>query len=241
MLYRLQVIHKHVSGLPRDNFTNTFWMDEDNPVAGTAETLAEAVRDFYTLILSPYTAPLAWNFGDVVATTGHEVRVSAINVTTGENVDGDGAPPIHTEVFDHVGRTAGANGGLPSEVAVCMSYRNEDAPGVPLRRRRGRVFLGPWSQGMLSEDGSTQRPFVGSGMRNQIIATGARLRDATPWCIYSRPFAGRFGAVKDNGDPKPDLPARIGSTYPVQRLWVDDAWDTQRRRGERPVTRTYSA
>lgn len=241
-LYRAQVIHKHVSGLPRDHFTNTFWFVEDDPVAGTPEAIAESVRDFYITLLSPYTSSISSMFSDAVAVANHEIRMSEINVVTGANVDGDGAPPIHTEVFDHLGRTPSANpGGLPSEVAICLSYRNEDAPGVPLNRRRGRVFLGPWGLSALAEESGTQRPFIHSTLRTQLVGTAARLLAAQPWVIYSRPFAGRVGAVKDNGDPKPDLAPRIGSTYPIQRFWVDDAWDTQRKRGERPVARTYSA
>ena len=242
-IVRALAIHKHQSGLPRDHVVNTFHFETSDTGSTNLEVIAEMVRDFWEAVPSGLTDPLSNYFSDVIANTGHEVRMYPLDEATGVQLAGEGADPDWTEVFDHLGRVGTAQGGLPSEVAACLSYKAATPGGVPARRRRGRVFLGPWRLDVLAEEGTTERPYIPAGVRNQLIACGQDLRDAaiansSPWVVYSRPFAGRFGAVKDNGDPKPDLPARPGAAYNITDLWVDDAWDTVRKRGERAVVRT---
>ena len=58
--------------------------------------------------------------------------------------------------------------------------------------------------------------------------------------VYSRPYAGRGTneEFRADGTPLPPLPARAGAVYKVNQFSVDNALDTQRRRGERATVRT---
>lgn len=241
-LMRAQAIHKSVTGLPRDSVVNVFHFDTPDLDVATAEAFAEIVRDFYTALpAGAATIPLQSLFSASVALTGHEVRMYPVVEATGVDTRGEGYPPLWTEAFDHLGRALPADS-LPSEVAVCLSFKNTTEGAIPPARRRGRIFFGP-----LVDNGSTN--VIGGGITRPSDVLGSRLRLAGAdmrnkaqalagdWVIYSRPFAGRFGYVKPNGDPMPDLPARPGNTYPVSECWTDDAFDTMRSRGERATGR----
>lgn len=246
-IFRVQAVHKHVNGLPRDSFVNTFHIRRTAPgdvIRADAEAVAEKIRDFYVNDVPGELEGVMDQFSDVVAGTGHEVKVSIIDEATGANADGVDAPPVWTEVFDHLGRAMlGTSGGLPSEVAACLSYRNTSDGSVPPARRRGRIYIGPLIPGSMGE--VNQVPSVSAAFRDFMLAAANKLHDdlvALPssyqWCIYSRPFAGR-GVIERA--TKPDLPAiaaRPGSTHDIDVFWMDDTFDTQRRRGERPTTRT---
>ncbi len=103
------------------------------------------------------------------------------------------------------------SGGSPGirEVALCLSYQ-----AAPVPRRRGRMYMGP---------------FKGS------IAAGAR------------PAASLQNALLDFGDGIAALgginirweqySTTDGVSNPVNKMWVDDAWDTQRSRGLSPTSR----
>lgn len=250
-MLRLQVIHKHLSGLPRDNFVNTFHVQQIGTAGitlGDIEDIAEAVRDFYVVAPGGVGETMSEQFSDVVATTGHEVRAYLMEEDTGLRTGAEGDPPEHTEVFDHLGRNAaGSRTGYPSEVAACLSYKNTTIGGVPARRRRGRIYIGPLYQG-FGVEGTFQRPSIMAATRTFMIdvaqelvtrlaATGAGYE----WGIFSRPYEGRDAIPRETRPDLPAIPPRGGAFYPINEFWVDDAFDTQRRRGERPVSRTTGA
>lgn len=105
----------------------------------------------------------------------------------------------------------------PTEVSLCMSYQAARQSGVPQARRRGRVYMPPMALNALGADG---RPDVNV---IDIINTAAdTLLDASEaaadwdWIQYS-PTDLQMSDI-DNG-------------------WVDDEFDTQRRRGRKATTR----
>lgn len=244
-LYRAQAVHQHMSGLPRDRFVNTFHVVTGGaPSEAVAEQIAEHVRDFYVVNPGGGAEDVADQFSDVVAATGHEVRVYPIDTATGENLAGDGEPPMWVETFDHLGRNIGARDGLPSEVAICLSYKNVSAGGVPVARRRGRIYVGPIYKGIPVE-AAHNRPSVQAGTRTFLLTAAQELAarlgaDGYTWSIYSRPFAGRGVIVRPGRPDLPAIAARPGATYPIEKFWVDDAFDIQRRRGEHAVSRTLA-
>lgn len=119
-------------------------------------------------------------------------------------------PIIRTFTFTPV-----ASGGLPAEVAVALSFQ----AGIPLTRtRRGRVYLGPLNQNAMSAVSTSDRhvnptfmAIVGHAAADMAVATRAHR-----WAIYSR---------------------KLDSASIVETGWVDDAFDTQRRRGNEALTR----
>lgn len=240
-LYRCQVELLHQTGIPRHNVTNTFWM-ETPPGAATAaqaEAVAEVVRDFYVVGPNPVMDVIS----PVIATVGpHKVKVAPIVKSTGDDERGPGLPPLWTENFDFVGRAA-TTAGTPSEVALCLSYKNVSGGTVPPARKRGRIFVGPLEAVHVGVRAGLAVPVPTAALINLLIAAGQRLRDNTApviasWVVYSRPYAGRDEIVRPGRPTLPAIPARAGATFPVTQVSVDDAFDTQRRRGEAPVSRT---
>jgi hypothetical protein len=108
---------------------------------------------------------------------------------------------------------------LPSEVSVVASFY----AGRNLPRQRGRVYLGPLSQTASNAPSSTDIDSRPATLLITTIAQAmARLRDATgiaatPWAVHS---------TVDNL-------ARV-----ITSGWVDNAFDTQRRRGASATSRT---
>lgn len=107
---------------------------------------------------------------------------------------------------------------LPLEVALCLSYRAQHVSGVAPARERGRLYLGPWNSGALRSDVPSSRPLQ-ELIDDIAIAAAALLAENTSeatWVIYS--------------------PTQ-GGGLPITNGWVDNAWDTQRRRGSEPTSR----
>lgn len=107
---------------------------------------------------------------------------------------------------------------LPAEVAVCLSYRAPLASGVDPARRRGRIFIGPLSTGAAS--GNPARP--AATMIACMAASAVRLADelntaAFTWVVYS---------------------AAAAASVPITDGWIDNAFDTMRKRGEVATART---
>ena len=123
-----------------------------------------------------------------------------------------GGPPVYEEDYPLVGSGAA----LPSEVALCLSYYADDEPSTN-GRRRGRIYVGP-----LNAFEAGVRP--GPNMRANTLALGSRLAQVgnagnTTWLMKS---------TTDNAYRK------------IERIGVDDAWDTQRRRGLAPSVRVFA-
>jgi hypothetical protein len=107
-----------------------------------------------------------------------------------------------------------ANSGLPEEVSLCLSFHGVYDSGSPKARRRGRIYLPPLDsdQTITSTSGRTvfQTAFI-TAVLNAYEAAWAELTTA-----------GTVHAVWSTVDE---------TSYPVVTAWMDDAPDTQRRRG----------
>lgn len=106
----------------------------------------------------------------------------------------------------------------PTEVAMVMSYQAVRSAGLPQSRRRGRIFLGPLGDNVFDATGrvppGTQAILVTAGadlLANSIASTDY------DWAQYS---------------PTDDL------MHIVADGWVDNEWDTQRRRGRKATLRS---
>jgi len=107
---------------------------------------------------------------------------------------------------------------LPPEVSLCGSFQAPPASGIPQARRRGRIFLGPLNIGTIA---GTGRPTPGSVtiLRNALEALRVASAAAATWewSVFS---------------------TKNLVNYSITNGWVDDEYDTQRRRGRLPVVRT---
>jgi len=124
--------------------------------------------------------------------------------------------PVYETTFGLSSSPSGNS--LPAEVALCLSFQGERQSGVSQARRRGRVYIGPLDVAGSDADG---RPT--SGLVNAVVDMGESLwadsNAATDWSwvVYSR--VDEDVVAIDNG-------------------WVDNSFDTQRRRGLDPTSRT---
>lgn len=100
---------------------------------------------------------------------------------------------------------------LPTEVALVQSFQAAQESGLTQARRRNRVYLGPFKAAANNGNGRPDDDLVASMLfagKQLLIAADTSIRWS--WHVYS--------------------PTQ-NAHYPVSNGWVDNAWDTQRRRG----------
>lgn len=107
---------------------------------------------------------------------------------------------------------------LPSEVALCLSFQAVKFAGEPQARKRGRIYFGPLDESANSDGRPTAgwlTGLAGAGqtLKDDVEALGANYH----WCVWSETNQ---------------------TEVPVDNGWVDNSWDTQRRRGVDPTSRT---
>lgn len=148
------------------------------------------------------------SYSSNVEQNGHEFKVY-------ERDDPEPRAPVIERTWNFT--TAPSGNPLPHEVAITMSFQGLRTSGVPQARRRGRIYIGPLNEGVVA---STGRP---SGVDLSNIATaGAALITASTaatdwlWTVWS--------TVNQ-------------ANVPIANGWVDNSFDTQRRRGRTATTR----
>lgn len=108
---------------------------------------------------------------------------------------------------------------LPHELAVVLSLRSAQVSGVPVGRRRGRLYLGPFNENANAQ-GFVDQPCINAIVNaTDQLMTGLRNAVLGPvtWEIYS---------------------PTDGIMREVVHAHVDNAWDVQRRRGQDSRTTT---
>jgi hypothetical protein len=149
-----------------------------------------------------------------IAQNGHEIKYYDLEQLVPPNY------PAAIQTFN-LG-TAPSAAGLPSECAVCLSFQGEKVPGFKQSRRRGRVYIGPiaQSQNTTGRPSTTIRSTFASAAESLCTA----LKGSSNVALLS---------VWSHVD---------SDAVPVSDGWIDDAWDTQRRRGLQRTTRdTWTA
>lgn len=213
-----QVVLPRTSGLPRDVVTNTFHFLKSSGTSfdDYAALVGDWMEDFYENLTSPATQfPVAW-FINATISRSTPVQVNCYN--------GAIAPGARTPVTTTFTLDAGASSNaLPDEMSCCLSFKCTNTT-IPFSHQRGRVYIGPLnydavaavSAGDVRPDATFASRMLDAGQR---LADFAKAEDSF-WGIYS---------------PTSNAMNR------VEGLWVDNAFDVQRRRGAAPssrVTRT---
>ena len=190
------------SAVPEDYVVNTFHFDSAVGTELGAIAAASRVEGFYNEDISGGVGRLSTRFSNSIALSGHVIRVYDL---------AEPKPRIPILEAPMTFSSVGV-GGYPSEVALCLSYRAEYASGQPAARRRGRLYIGPF-RGDLSEADAASAIRPNAAIINQLRGCGRRLiqkNDDVTWVVYS---------------PTSE------SSHLVIGGWVDNSWDTQRRRG----------
>lgn len=214
---RVQAVFQGGSGLPEDRFVNTFHFasDVNQPYAENAVLCRESVLGFFQDA----------HGGEAAIGTYLSPYVSrTFSITSYNLLD---APGERIPTTDTATLPATAAVGLPEEVAICLTLRG--APPVT-PRRRGRLYIGPLvdNNGVIVSANTTTpaRPKMTSSA-SITAALGAAFTyvktrpGVTPWCIRSITPTENF--------------------VPIVDCYIDNAFDTQRRRGPDPDFRFFAS
>jgi len=207
---RVLSILQGTSGLPEDRYINTWAFSSDvaETEAGQLAAIAK-VGNFFQNIQSNGASVMELITAQTIDETACELRAYWMGQP----------PPRDPVIVAWSGLTFGASAPLPSEVALCASfYAGSNRP-----RNRGRVFIGPLASA-ISTTGAGRGAHPSTVARATLALASEQLaEDVTGprWCVLGTATAG----------PAKELKVVTGG-------WVDDAFDTQRRRGEGAQNRT---
>lgn len=217
---RAVVALQGTTGSPLDRYLNTFHFNSPDPlVDADLDNLAGHLVDFYTDIPVGGGGSIGGLLSEQVAGSGH--TVTFYNVTSLPA----GLPIRTPDTWSFA--VAPSTNGIPEECALCLSFAaapvagNNSGPGPHLpARRRGRVYIGPLNTAVPASGTGGVRP--AAGLQADMLLSAEQflhdgpLADGWIWAVFS----------------PTDLANRA-----VERAWVDDAFDTQRRRGVAPSGR----
>jgi hypothetical protein len=215
---RATVTLKSDTGFFRDAVVNTFHFDKGGTGVATdaqKDFVANALISFYNDVHGTGSNQIRWYLSSTLDNSTDAAFVKVYDM-------GD-AHPRQPKIYPFtLGASAGSDEGNPLETALCLSF---NSVFKPTRRGRGRIYLGP----LHSNTVLLEAPNIGVNPATILaIQHGARflmdLDNGTPpnystWSVYSR---------ADN------------NMYPITQAFVDNEFDTQRRRGHRATVRSYA-
>lgn len=205
-----------MSGLPEDDAMNVWHFGTNqSDVEAMASDVHDKLTSFYDDIGSIYSAN----------TLDGNMTVKYYDLE-------DVAPRVPVFEDTHVMANLSDADALPTECAIVLSYHAAAISGGNPRRRRGRLFLGPLDAGTSST--ASGLVTVGGGIRTIIAGAASSVLAGndvlgTYWIVFSPTNAG--------AQPWSGADLTAGSSVVVAG-YVDDAFDTQRRRGTAATTRT---
>lgn len=233
---QLVTTFENVSGLPEDRFQNVVHVAKaTEPTGAEALTLAQTWEDFYNNAYAGMNVQVS-SYISGVAQRG--AGISSIAAYYSDDLSGQTpmGSPIATNTFS-LGTNASGDD-LPEEVAAVISYNgdltdvpvsqvNPNPPPATIRpqsRRRGRLFVGPLEQTAGATVGGAFRPAAqfrtDATIAFKETAEAINAISGLTFVIWSRADEALYAAVAG---------------------YMDDAWDTQRRRGPDASTRTSFA
>lgn len=172
------------------------------------QNVGDMLSDFYDVAPTGETVGISSFMSDDALTGDYTIRAYDLS-----------DPEPRAPVYEWESALAGISTQpqLPDEVALVFSYHSALASGVPAGRRRGRIYLGGLRTGAAdgARPSAAIRAVMAASGRDLIQASNASV--SWQWQQYSRTTS--TGNVVVGG-------------------WIDDAWDTQRRRGRDASTRT---
>ena len=160
------------------------------------------------LATSGFYSGLNAYWSQTIAQNGHHTKAYLV----GAPLD---SPPAKETTWNMTNNPAGTP--LPAEVASCLSFHADPQPGVPRQSWRGRIYLGPLGTGAMgTSSAQVGRP------------ANAYISDVM---LYAGYYLEALNAV---GDLVIISKAR-SKAFRVATYSMDDAFDTQRSRGNRPT------
>lgn len=208
-IFKTQVVFFGNSGLPEDVFVNNWYFRNDTPLVAPDGAIKRVLDSFYTG--TPATGGQVGSFISSNVASPFEYRIYDLGEPPPRTRRVQAAAPLPNRTFAP----------LPAEVALTMSF----FAGRNLPRNRGRIYLGPFGVNALAN--VNLRPNVQAtliaGIADRASNVGRTTENVT-WVMVTR------GGTKAPLDPPGAKVITAG--------WVDDGWDTVRRRGLAPTTRS---
>lgn len=205
---RVVVTLNSTSNVPQDAAVNV-WHFSGVTDPADLDTIVNGLIDFYD----------GWD--QILASTVKR-DADAHTVTAYDLNDPEPRPPLGVQPFT-LGSSPTSSQNLPAEVACCLSFASETVAGANMKRRRGRVYLGPFNDAYSgNEDDEPARP---ASIYTALIIDAAETFLSDVWAIGS----GVYPAIFSRAD---------NTLYSINRGWVDNAFDTQRRRGVESTSRS---
>ena len=219
--FRAQITLARTSGLSEDVVVNVLHFEGDD-LAPTpdrqrwddlAPGLSQRLVTFYQAIDPYYSAALA--------ASGHTVRLYDMS-----------DPKPRVPRFEQAFVLSTGADTMPSEVALCLSFQAAKTSGEKQSRRRGRIYLGPFARlamaaGQVAGDNRPAANMITEVLAAaDVMATG--INGSARLAIFSPTTLAGGGTIDD-------------AWTDASELWIDNAWDTQRRRGARATTRSTAA
>lgn len=205
---RAMFVGQGSSGLPEDRIVNVFHFVGGGTYSADAATAVTKVAEFYNGLGVGQTNSIA---GYLSSWVNRTAEIRTYDLTTAK-------PRVPTITPLELNPYLSDNG-LPEEVALVTTFYG--SPPIT-RRRRGRLYIGPLnSNTSVINFGNQAAPSA----PNPVIIGDLRIAtqtlaaiDSVQWCIRST------------------LPSE--NFVPVAGGYVDNAFDTQRRRGPDATTRS---
>lgn len=214
-LIRAQVSLPNESAIPEDIVTNTFYFDGDD--GNTDAAYHSAVSTMLTAFYVAMQDRISDHILSPLTCKLYDMR--------------DAEPRVPEFTFPIVISRVAIDGLVPNEVALVLSFQADAVSGLIQARRRGRVYIGPiCSTSNLIDTVGECRPTT--AFLNDVASAASAL--ATPlalagtgsmsWAVYS---------------PTTDATQSIDDAFnDVTNGWIDNSFDTQRRRGRDATART---
>jgi hypothetical protein len=209
-IYRFDAVLPYTTGLPRDVAINTFHVETDS---GVPITQGE-IDDVSDAIVAFYTSgsgsgQVEYWLSSMITRTTNGCRVECYGYDEEDTLDSQTFTLAAPDV----------DGSAPLEVCLCVSLTASGSG--PIERRRGRFYLGPLTYSVTNAiSGVAPVPnatFLATVVNQTETLHGALVSAGCPWSVYSR---------VGNG------------ANPITGGWVDNEFDTQRRRQVAATART---
>lgn len=222
---KAQIRLPSATGLPEDDVINGLhFYGQAAVVAADWTNVAGWIGAMYTTAYAGMVHALSFYMTDVI-TSAAGCSISFYDLS-----DPEPRVPFQVEQFTMNGN---AGSPQPGEVALCISLATTTPAADPVRTRRNRFYLGRLAQNALSGGGPPSRPDTVAfypDVQKAMAATKAGLAaiTAVDWIVYSQKQQTLDGSGGGDATHRRE----------VSSGWIDNGWDSQRRRGYAATSRT---
>lgn len=216
MTYRAQVSIPMFSGVPEDVVTNTLYfqrLDAGDATDVDIENMIDHLTTFYEHCYG--NGPVLGVNSMASYMNPAQTKFKLYNLE-----DATPRPPIREQTMP-IEPLKDTTTLIPNEVAFVLSFRSEPVPGVVAGSTRGRIYLGGIGTGFVQTGTVSAFPSIKSASLNEVTAAAVALfnnmlEDEWGWVVHSE---------------------KLDQDFAVAEIWADNAFDTQRRRGNKATLR----